>query len=198
MCLAPASVIWAAPKWLVAESFEANLSSACSALNSFARVSERLELDGYVLELPVAFGETVRELANTTNRVLRFLGKNDPFGADPFSNDPNTGDWHFVFAAQRFYILAFGKCYPPDHARHIFDTDATFLLFQPHHAFVRRRSPPGALVIAEEIKVKIRHAYATAGRPYDPEVSRNPIDALKFVKPLRLSDALVEWWKLPL
>lgn len=180
--------------WREAESFQSNLERQAAALASFTRTMEAQHHDGFCIELPAEYGATVDTLAVTVNRVLRGLAALDPSRDDCFREPVETERWRFRFGGEIFFVVTFASCYGEDHARFTFGVDQTLILLLSDHAF-SRYCPPGQERIPAFIRDRIRVAYAQAGRIYDMTHVLSPIEAHRFVKPLRLRQPSVRWWE---
>lgn len=102
--------------------------------------------------------------------------------------------WWFSFGGQKLFILTFGRCYPRSSSRYGFETDHTYIVFQPIHCF-SRRIPDGAVRKSRQARSQIRRRYEDAGRPYDLAITLSAFEARRYVKPTRLGEPPVRWWQ---
>jgi len=138
-------------------------------------------------------GATLGRLARTVYEVLFGLAGRDKDARACLEEPIGAPDWWFRFAGVELLLVTFAPCYGPSHPRCSFGP-STFLLFQPHAVFARRR-PAGSENFPVGTKQAIRRAFEHAGRPYDAQLSASAVESHKFVKPLRVGDPPVEWWR---
>lgn len=151
-------------------------------------------VEGVVIELvDPGRGDTIAHLARTVRDVLNEVARVDDDARASMAEPIGAPDWWFRFAGVELLLVTFAPCYPAAHPRASFGP-STFLLFQPHAVFARRR-PPGSEHFPVDVKRAIREAFDASGRGYDARLSASSIEALKFVKPLHASDPPVEWWR---
>lgn len=194
---AATSIMWGCPDWNQDQELEGNVDRVLPTLRVFTEVSEKNELDGLVLELPGTYGATVERLAGATRRVLRHISDHDPAGPDCMAEEIEDPRWWFSFGGQKLFLLTFGPCYPPTSSRYGFQTDRAYIIFQPIHCFSRRISD-GAAHKSRQARSQMRRRFEEAGRPYDLSITLSPLEADRYVKPARLGDPPVRWWKEPL
>ena len=151
-------------------------------------------LDGFILRLPASYGRDVKVLGRTLNRILRLLAQNDPTGYGCFSDDILAENWQFSFNRTRFFVTTFAPFYGPAHSRYSGSRSAAFIYFQPEYSFDHHGIFDGN-PNRDHVKDSIRDLFREAGIPYDVELIKQPIEALKYIKPLRIGDCPVEWWK---
>lgn len=180
--------LWGSPDWDPSLSPGRNLRAALPHLERFTRVSRHEGLDGFVLEITGArWGRSVRALARTVRGVLGWLARRDPTGHDSLRERVDAEGWQFTFNGERLFVVAFAPCYGPGSARHAFGAPGTYLLFQPEHSF-------DAFAITPELRDAIRAGFEAGGQGYDLEIMRAPLEAPRYVKPLRIGDPVVAWW----
>jgi YqcI/YcgG family len=181
--------------WDAACSVKVNVAEQMELFEEFIGVARRELLDGFVLELtPDHFGRSIDHLSRTTCEVLSELSKNDPVGVHCMRKSIEKPGWFFSFAGERLFVLTFAPCYPPSHSRYGFGSTSTFIVFQPDHAF-SRQLPSGHTSFPADIRNSIRASFSRNGRAYDTSISESPIEAYKYVKPLKVGDPLVRWWE---
>jgi hypothetical protein len=123
--------------------------------------------DGYVLRLPEVAGDTIVAIRNSAFDVIRHLATGDPVGFHELE-DPS---WWMPFGADRYFVVAFGPCFPSNHTRYTFGETETLLVFQHQQAFARR-FPYG---IPDAVRRQIKRRFAAAGRDYDYEMGVIPV-----------------------
>jgi hypothetical protein len=186
--------MWGCSDWNDRLNLRANLRDWLPLFRRFCQVSEDLEIDGVVFELPgQQYGDSVGELARTTFNVLDYFSGNDPGKDHCMAKEVEDSSWWFRFDGQKLFVLAFGPCYPPTSSRYGFQTGCTYIVFQPIHCF-SRRIPDGATQRSYRTRVEIRRRYAHAGRPYDLSITLSPYEAYRYVKPAELGQPPVKWW----
>jgi FPC/CPF motif-containing protein YcgG len=187
--------VWGAPAYTVGTGLDVFLQSIIDPLSEFLREAEAERLDGFVIELPSEYGDTVDTLATTVRIALSFLAEHDPAGPHPLSRERvNAPEWQFSFRGAPCFVIAIAPCYHVESSRYGFGSPSTFLFIQPQSSFTQLHVPRG-----EHRKVRefIRNAFATNGRPYDVRIAESPCEADKFVKPLTLGEPPVRWWDEP-
>lgn len=185
--------LWGSGTWESGE-FANNLDQFAMLLRRFVAVADTDRLDGIVLEIAeVEAGSTVASLAATTRAIVDGLAERDPAPIPgPPIDDPN---WWLTFAGGTFFVATFAPCYDETSSRYNFGLKNTYLLFQTLGSFLRRHAVGGG--IPESARLKTRKAFAASGRPYDLAITLSPLEAHRVVKPGRLGDPPVEWWKAP-
>jgi hypothetical protein len=101
--------------------------------------------------------------------------------------------WRFRLFGVSYFITTFAPFYGMGHPRHSPLSGSSFLFFQPevsfdHHGITA--SNPKRLVT----KQTIRENFAAHGCPYPDDLVRQPIEALKYIKPLDPRGKPVFWW----
>ncbi len=122
-------------------------------------------VDGYVLRLPGAAGASVERLRSGTLAVARHIA-----GPEVSYRDLEDPAWWLVDGADRYFLVAFGPCFPVTHTRFTFGEPETFLVFQHLQAFARRY-PHG---IPDALRRAIKRRFAIAGRDYDYDMGAVP------------------------
>jgi hypothetical protein len=191
---ASAANMWGCPAYDDRVSLTDNLREWLPLFTLFCRVSEDFKIDGLVLELPGHFGEAIETLGRTTLDVLEYLSANDPLGVGCMQKTVEDSTWWFSFEGEKLFILTFGPCYPITNSRYGFQADHTYLVFQPIHAF-SRHLPDGEIQKSRRSREEIRRRYANAGRPYDLAITLSPYEVHRYVKPIRVGQPPVNWWR---
>jgi YqcI/YcgG family len=163
------------------------------SLVRMTRDGRHRRLDGFVVHVPARLGSDLDRFCQTFNRILRILALHDPTGYNCFEADILGEDWQFSFNETRFFVTAFGSFYESNHSRFSGRNDSGFIYFQPEYSFdhhgISSSNPD-----RERLKKRIRDGFALSGAPYDVGLIRQPIEAYKYVKPLRIGDPPVQWW----
>lgn len=171
-----------------------NLTHVWTELIEFVGTSMKDKLDGYVIELePRRYGDSLPSLCVALRRTLTYFSVRDPAEVHAMRKTIDTPYWWFSFAGCRFFVSTFAACYDDAHPRYNNGLHSSFIVLLPEHAFVRR-VPNGRKVIPELVRLEIREAYAEHGRRYDGNISDSPVEAYRYVKPLRCGDPPVRWW----
>jgi hypothetical protein len=153
------------------------------------------KLDGFVIGLPAdRFANNLLEFSRSLNSVLRELAAFDPSGENCMNGDILKEGWQFTFNHTRFFITTFAPLYNSRHPRHSNVRNTAFIFLQmeysfDHHGISSRNSR------REGVKRRIRKAFQDAGSGYDVALVKQPMEALKYIKPIKPSDPPVYWWK---
>jgi hypothetical protein len=155
------------------------------------------KLDGFVVELPAdRFANNLIEFCTSFNCFLRELSKHDPSEENCFKGNILRKDWQFTFNHTRFFVTTFAPFYNPRHPRFSKLKNSAFIFLQPDYSFdnhgISRRNSQ-----REKVKDNIRQAFQEAGSGYDIGLVKQPLEALKYIKALDVSDPSLQWWKLP-
>jgi hypothetical protein len=152
-------------------------------------------LDGFILQVPSqGFATDLGTFSKTVNRTLRVLATHDPTGGDCFATrDVVADDWQFSFNGTRFFVTTFAPFYGPWHSRYSGRKDSAFIYFQPEYSF-DHHGISAANPDRERLKERVRRAFKEGGVGYSIALVRQPIEAYKYVKPLKVGDPPVEWW----
>jgi hypothetical protein len=190
---APRARIESAPAFSGTEAYAAG-AAAFGSVRDFAARADADELDGLLIELvdPI-HGDSPTTLATTLRSVLTSLVSADGGSPEAALQEANSDHWWLTLCGTRWFVLVFAPCYPSDSPRHTFGSSSTYVLLQPVSSFDRRATPRGT-TITQEIRERIRDAYAARGCPYDGELAQQDVESLKFVWPLQLGDQPVRWW----
>ena len=100
--------------------------------------------------------------------------------------------WQFTFGGERFFVTTHAACYPRSHSRHAYGCGQTLFAFHPEHSF----DSPRFNVNGPVFHNVVQKLFANNGQAYaDGAAMRTRVEAAKYVKPLNLDDAVVEWWR---
>jgi hypothetical protein len=139
------------------------------------------------------FGDTIESLSKYTYVFLTALQKQfGGFEIPEEINDYNETYWPAI-AGERFFMISFASCYPPESPRFNHGDQATYILLQPVSSFERYAKDGNA--ITDALRNKIRKLFAANGQPYDGNISCLKNELVKMVAPLNIGDDVVEWWK---
>jgi len=179
------------------QDIETAAKSIMPRLIELTKFGKKRKLDGFVIELPAdRFANNLVELCRSFNSLLRELANHDPAGENCFKGNILKKDWQFTFNQTRFFVTAFAPFYNPRHPRFSKVKNSAFIFLQPDYSFdnhgISRRNTH-----RETVKNNIRKAFQETGSGYDIALVKQPLEALKYIKALRISDPPVRWWKLP-
>jgi hypothetical protein len=187
--------LWGAPPYDLKINLEKNIFRAVESLARFSGVCTRECLDGYVIEIKEC--EHIASLDTFTQsfrRTLQTLCANDPSGDNCMQQRIDSPAWRFRFAGESFFVSAFAPFYAPNHPRSSMNETSAFIFFQPESSFdannIHSRNP-----FRKRIKETIRKSFSDANRSYSVELVKQPIEAYKYIKPLRIGDSYVTWWR---
>lgn len=180
-------------EWNAAGGVADNCRRNLPLLEHFVGVSRARGVEGIVLALGPEHGRGLPALATAVNTYLRMMAAHDPGGTDCFAEPIDVPGWRFRFGGQQMFVSATASFYPPSHSRCAHAPDRAFLFLQPMHAFDLTGSVHSARNRA--IKQRIRGLFDNAGTPYDRSLVEQPLEAVRYVKPLALGDPPVRWWQ---
>lgn len=141
-----------------------------------------------------SFGESIDKLSKNTNLFFKALQKE--FGSFEVPQqifDYNEISWPSI-ENERFFMISFANCYPPESPRFNHNDKTTYFLLQPVSSFVRHAKNGNS--ITDAMREKIRNLFIANKQPYDGNISCLKNEFVKMVAPLNLGDHIVEWWKL--
>lgn len=194
----PSALILSARRLIDPLNSPKSMRSMFKDFEDFSRNSSKLKTDGFVVGFSkMHYNSSVALAGRAVHTLLSFISKRDPSGEDCMAEKIDTPSWWFRFDRQQFFVLTFSGCYPKTHSRYSFGSKRLYVLFQTEHSF-DRRIPQGAAGIPDHTRRAIRKAYEKHGRPYDLRITKSPFEAYRYVKPMRLGDAVVRWWKMDL
>lgn len=185
--------IWGAPDWDPTKVIAENATELASHLRRFAKIAPHEKLDGFVVEIPdptqmVDINTFKKMFKDILVALSRFEGSTSNFNAAEVMSE----SWQFTFAGLRLFTITFAPFYPSTSSRFSFGVDSCFIFFQPEESFKNFRIPRGNT--REGVRRAIRQAFRDAGRAYEGTIIREPFEAPRYIKPLRLGDKPVEWW----
>ncbi len=187
------SKLWGSPDWVSTKSLEDNVEALTQSLNNFVIVSALEKLDGYVIAAPEEYGASLENLSKFTKEVLTHLNSLDPALSKIMDQDIGHSNWQFSYGGIKFFVITFGTCYPKSNSRYTWNSDQTYIFLQPEHSFESANIPKGSAI---QIRKSIRAAFKNNQREYyDSKIIDAPSEAIKYVKPMKLGDWHIEWWK---
>jgi hypothetical protein len=185
--------LWGADPWQPGEGLAVNAAILFDNVAEFLERAAAEKLDGILFEIGEAgYGDDLDQLCDTTRVLLTCLAERDPTGNAMVGDIADPG-WWFTLMGTALFVSVFAPCYPPSSSRYVFGADSTFFLFLTDDAFARRRAA-GAGQWNGLARERIRREHEIAGRRYDLSITAGPLEALRYVKPLRLGDLPVLWW----
>lgn len=189
--------IWGAPDVDDKKDFAHNVSQIADVLRRFCRVAPSEGLDGFVIRLDMP--AQIRDLTSFSSAFLelaRGLGRaNKEAGLDnPMEWDISSPEWRFTFGGVSFFITTFAPFYRGDHPRFSWCRNSAFIFLQPEFSFDHHGIHSGNHKRGS-IKESIRQYFSKNSIGYSSELVEQPLEALKYIKPLQLSDPPVKWWE---
>lgn len=183
-------------EWDQGKTFDQNISVLAEKLESFADRCESEKLDGLVFEISGDLcPKTVEDLAKALKDTLLKLNKLDPKKSDCMDQDISASSWQFTFNGQRMFIITFAPFYGEKNPRYSMSENSAFIFLQPESSFDLHIANPTESLQTIKLKENIRRTFEEGGKPYDSNIVDNPSDAIKYVKPMNIGDAPIEWWK---
>lgn len=191
--------IWGAPDIDDKRDFAYNVSQIVQVLRRFCRVAPTEGLDGFVIRINTP--EQIRDLASFSSAFLHLvteLGRASKEAGrnNPMEEDISSPEWRFKFCGISFFITTFAPFYRGDHPRFSWRRDSAFILLQPEFSFdhhgIHSNNPNRT-----SIKKSIRQGFSRNSVGYSTDLVEQPLEALKYIKPLQLGDSPVKWWDTP-
>lgn len=182
-------------KWSIETNFCDGLSRVSESLTEFIqdKIPKRYDLLVVEINNPSIANDIVL-LAKFLNALLLGLRERDVLASSPLIKNIETLSWDFVFNDTKFFLPVFAPLYHQRHARQSFVKDTIFIQFQHDLAFswrgISKNSPN-----REEISEDVRSVFEKGGRPYDHKLIDGTPKAIRYIKPKRLGEEPVLWWK---
>jgi len=152
--------------------------------------------DGLFIEAPAeAFGQTVDDLASTFMQLVDTIAKTEDVNTAGTLEDIETPHWQLTVGGVRFFTIVFSPVYDESHPRHSPDPNKVQLFLQPESSFSRHIKSDDGSPQNLAMKQGVRRAFALSGRPYDPELAASALEAEKYIKPEKIGQVPVRWWK---
>ncbi|KAL3861437.1 hypothetical protein ACJMK2_007471 [Sinanodonta woodiana] len=194
--------IWGSPPWNEKLSLEENIYRLIPMFLRFTIVCQSQKLDGFLIELPGdKFGSDVMVFASAFRRVLQVLSDHDP--SEVYCMDKSylgKRGWVFEFNKCTFFITTFAPFYPESHPRYAFGCSDCYILFQPEISFALHDLPSDSTetnwLNPTNARDKIRVAFRQVGRGYDVPQSLNFPMSHDMIRPISVTDPIIEWWIL--
>lgn len=201
-CLfAKSSKLCGSKDWDPKLTLEENVKASLVALTAFLKVALSAHYDGFVFEIcGEEYGRTVEEFGETVRRVLLTISDNDPNKANCMRKSYiNQRGWCFQYARETIFVTTFAPCFPATHSRYNFGCSSSFVLLQPEYSFAWHDIEPDTPVTQWDkpvtVRDKIRVEFKKHGRLYEiPETIFYP-PALHIVRPLKITDPPIPWWR---
>lgn len=189
--------IWGAPDYDEQADVATNVSRIAAVLTRFCRVARSEELDGFVIRLtsPTHIRE-IHSFAGAFHHILVELGRQNKINGLENSMEKNilTNEWRFTFSDVSFFITTFAPFYRGDHPRFSWCNKSAFIFMQPEFSFdvhgIHENNPK-----RETIKIGIRDEFSKSTIGYSSNLVEQPMEALKYVKPLYSDSHPVRWWE---
>lgn len=186
--------IWGAPTWDAERGLHWNIEHILPSFAHFGRAAAAEMLDGYVVEICDAQSNgDIERFTRTFRAALELLDLRNPTGEQCLRKDMLSPTWRFRLFGVSYFITTFAPFYGMGHPRHSPLAGSSFLFFQPevsfdHHGIAAGNPKRSA------IKQTIRENFTAHGSPYPDDLVRQPIEALKYIKPLDPRGKPVFWW----
>lgn len=182
--------------WNPEKDFNENILSLSKQLESFTNRCESGKLDGFVFEISGDLcPKTIEGLSKMLKDILLKLNILDPQKSDCMNQDISASSWQFIFNRQRIFVNVFAPFYNKSNSRYSMSVDSVFVFLQPESSFDLHIINPAKSTQTVQLKENIRNAFIKGGNPYDFDIAKNPSDALKYIMPVNIGDAPIEWWK---
>jgi len=206
---AKAARLWGAPPWDRDKSIEDNVSGLALPLRKFVYLQRWEILDGFVIEISDdrLVGD-MKSLSRTLRSILKSLNLLDSFKPNLFDREVKSSDWNFEFQGARMFLIVFSPLYDRESSRETYGERSTFIMLQPQRSIwdkalrdderieqEKREDRPVLVEIFSRRFANIRQRFADIGKPYDGPIQKAPFQAPRYIKPLRLGDPEIEWWK---
>lgn len=187
------AVLVGAPDWDPLKDDETNIQAQKTAVVEFTAISRQLKLDGIVVPLSPRAAEGFDPFVKAVNSTLGvFADRSASYGDRPVWADIESPAWRYTIRGQQFFVSATAGFYGPTHSRYSGPNGEAFLLLQPMHTF----DITGPLTSTRNARIKreIRGRFEDAGCSYDVRLVTQPIEALRYVKPLTVGAEGIRWW----
>jgi hypothetical protein len=202
---AKAARLWGAPRWDRDQSIDENIRRIAVPLSRFVYLQKWETLDGFVVGVTDdrLVGD-MKSLSRTLRMILKSLTLLDQFAPNLFDREVKSKDWYFEFLGIRMFLIVFSPLYGHDSPRETYGEKSTFILFQPQQSFVQNkalrndeRNENRSILVGKFSQrfSHIRARFADVGKPYDCPIMMAPFQAPRFLKPFKLGEPEIEWWK---
>lgn len=189
--------VWGAPDYDECRDVAHNIARIAPVLDRFCRVASSEKLDGFVIRLTSP--EHIRDIRSFTrifHEILTELGRANKQNGfhDALEEDIFTNKWRFKFSNVSFFIITFAPFYRGDHPRFSWCSESAFIFMQPEFSFdahgIHINNPK-----RKSIKNGIRDEFSRSTIGYSSRLVEQPIEALKYVKPLDVDAPPIMWWE---
>lgn len=190
--------VWGAPDYDDRMDAAHNVSRIAPVLARFCRVARSQGLDGFVIRLTsLAHIRDIHSFSCVFHAILADLGRiNKTNGFHNALEDEILSErWRFTFSNISFFITTFGPFYRGDHPRFSWCSKSAFVFMQPEFSFdahgIHIDNPK-----RDSIKFGIREEFSRNTIGYSAKLVEQPMEALKYVKPLNIDGPSVRWWEM--
>jgi len=202
---AKAARLWGGPSWDRDQNIDYNVRKIVIHLERFVYLQRWETLDGFVIGISDdRLVGNVEDLSKTLRLILRKLNELDRFKASLFDREVKSKEWHFEFMGTLMFLIVFSPLYDHESPRETYGEKSTFIMVQPQQSFVdnkalrdRERSENRSVLVEtfSQRFANIRKRFAEVGKPYDSPIMAAPFEAPRYLKPLKVGDPEIEWWK---
>lgn len=197
--------LWGAPPWDRDKSIDRNIREIAIPLSKFVYLQRWETLDGFVIGISDdRLVCDMKNLSATLKTILKLLNSSDKLKPNLFDREVRSSEWNFEFLGTRLFVTVFSPLYGRDSPRETYGENSTFIMFQPFQSFLHNKAiRESEKKETRDVLVKkflhrfanIRKEFSDAGKPYDCSIMNETFQAPRFIKPLRLGDPEIEWWK---
>jgi hypothetical protein len=164
-------------------------------MTAFVQLVPTVNPDGFVIGVNgESSPKTRQELSLFVCRTLNELTIHSR-GYPLTQKEVSTDGWQFFFRGIRMFLVVMSSVYLKTNSRYSPVPDSTFMFFQPETSFDNFMPHSEHDPRTQRQKAAIRNAFVRAGKEYDTAIVTSTSEVSKYVKPLNLGDAVVEWWK---
>mmetsp|Transcript_24499 Transcript_24499/g.39498 ORF Transcript_24499/g.39498 Transcript_24499/m.39498 type:complete len:186 (-) Transcript_24499:284-841(-) len=155
-------------------SMQQDVKASTRAFFDFANASD---VDGFLFEIENT-GNEWKSHGKAVYELLVALGKMDPTDLNVMKQPLEGHTWRFRWDDKYFFVTTFAACYPSNHPRFAFGTEAnSYVLFQPGSSFTRHKvTIPIRQAIKENFKRNGRPLYSSAIQRHAATVTVLPMD----------------------
>jgi len=190
--------VWGAPDYDEHMDVAHNISRIAPVLTRFCRIARSQALDGFVIRLTSpAHIRDIHSFSHIFRVILAELGRTNKINGfhNALEDEILNDKWRFTFSNVSFFVTTFAPFYRGDHPRFSWCSKSAFIFMQPEFSFdahgIHIDNPK-----RESIKSGIREEFSRSTIGYSPELVEQPMEALKYVKPLDIDAPSVRWWEV--
>lgn len=186
--------VWGSYEWSEQDSLKDNIKNSFPSFLRFTKSCHNEGLDGYVFEIKnTSQDDSIAGLKKALYNTLKILSDWDPAKEHSLEGDIHNPNWQFSFNGIRLFTTTFASFYPKDHPRYSPHKGSYFIFMQPEFSFdkhgIHKENKN-----REKIKEGIRKNFKKTGGYYDVDLIKQPIEALKYIKPISEQEEPVKWW----